>query len=114
MSHRAEARCRLLLWGDVNFQRRTSNSQGTFFEETQYNISMPFGPPDPALVRGARNAVGTCLSIRSGERVALIADQASAAVAASLEAALAEYQAHTDPVLIEAVTSRPMRSAPAE
>ena len=75
---------------------------------------MPFGPPDPALVRGARNAVGTCLSIKAGERVALIADQASGAVAASLEAALAEHQARTDAVLIEAVTGRPMRSAPRE
>ena len=54
-------------------------------------------------MRGARNAVGTCLSIQAGERVALIADQASAPVAASLEAALAEHQARTDAVLIEAV-----------
>ena len=75
---------------------------------------MVFGSPDPALVRGARNAVGTCLSIKAGERVALIADQASAPVAASLEEALAEHQARTDAVLIEAVTGRPMRSAPRE
>ena len=74
--------------------------------------SMTFGPPAPDLMRGARNAVGTCLGIKAGERVALIADQASAAVAASLEAALAEHQARTDAVLIEAVTGRPMRSAP--
>jgi leucyl aminopeptidase (aminopeptidase T) len=65
-------------------------------------------------MRGARNAVGTCLGIKAGERVALIADQASAAVAASLEAALAEHQAGTDAVLIEAVSGRPMRSAPPE
>jgi leucyl aminopeptidase (aminopeptidase T) len=75
---------------------------------------MSFGPPDPALVRGARNAVGTCLSIQAGERVALIADQASAPVAASLAAALAEQQAQTDAVLIESVTGRPMRAAPPE
>lgn len=62
-------------------------------------------------MRGARNAVGTCLSIQPGERVALIADQASAAVAASLEAALGEYQAKTDAVLIESVAERPMRVA---
>jgi leucyl aminopeptidase (aminopeptidase T) len=65
-------------------------------------------------MRGARNAVGTCLGVKAGERVALIADQASAAVAASLEAALGEQQALPDAVLIEAVTSRPMRSAPPE
>ena len=41
---------------------------------------------------GARNAVDTCLSIQAGERVALIADEASGAVAASLEAALAEHR----------------------
>jgi aminopeptidase len=63
-------------------------------------------------MRGARNAVGTCLGIKACERVALIADQASAGVAASLEAALAEYQAQIDAVLIEAVAERPMRSAP--
>ena len=63
-------------------------------------------------MRGARNAVGTCLGIQSGERVALIADRASGAVAASLEAALAEHQAQTDAVLIESVAERPMRSAP--
>ena len=75
---------------------------------------MTFGPPSSDLMRGARNAVGTCLSIKAGERVALIADQASGAVAASLEAALAEHQARTDAVLIEAVAGRPMRSAPRE
>ena len=56
---------------------------------------MVFGPPSPDLLPGARNAVGTCLAIRAGERVALIADQASAAVAASLEAALGEHEART-------------------
>jgi aminopeptidase len=73
---------------------------------------MVFGPADAALMPGARNAVGTCLGIRAGHRVALIADQASAAVAASLEAALQEQQAVTDAVLIEAVAARPMRTAP--
>jgi leucyl aminopeptidase (aminopeptidase T) len=62
---------------------------------------------------GARNAVGTCLAIQPGERVALIADQASGAVAASLEDALTQHEARTDAVLIESVSSRPMRSAPA-
>ena len=61
---------------------------------------------------GARNAVGTCLAIKPGERVALIADEASGAVAASLDAALAEHEARADCVLIESVVPRPMRTAP--
>ena len=78
-----------------------------------YNISMLFGPPSPDLMPGARNAVGTCLAIQSLERVALIADQASAPVAASLAAALDERGARTDEVLIESVSVRPMTAAPA-
>jgi aminopeptidase len=74
---------------------------------------MLFGADAPAdLMPGARNAVGTCLAIQPGERVALIADEASAAVAASLEHALAEQKARPDCVLIETVAERPMRSAP--
>ena len=57
---------------------------------------------------GARNAVDVCLAIRPGERVALIADEASRDVAASLEQALAARGAIADGVLVEAVASRPM------
>src|SRR5687767_14701408 len=78
-----------------------------------YNISMLFGPPSPDLMPGALNAVGICLAIQPGERVALIADEASGAVAASLEAALTQHEARTETVLIESVSSRPMLSAPA-
>ena len=74
---------------------------------------MTFGEPPSDLMPGARNAVGTCLAIQPGERVALIADRASGAVAASLEQALAEHQARADCIVIESVTERPMRSAPA-
>jgi leucyl aminopeptidase (aminopeptidase T) len=73
---------------------------------------MVFGPPQPDLMPGAQNAVSTCLAVEAGERVALIADQASAAVAASLEHALQERQAQTHCVLIESVSERPMRAAP--
>jgi leucyl aminopeptidase (aminopeptidase T) len=75
---------------------------------------MSFGPPQPDLMPGAENAVGTCLAIQPGERVALIADEASRTVAASLEAALEGRQARADCVLIEAVSPRPMPSAPTE
>ena len=53
-----------------------------------YNLQMVFGPPPPDLMPGALNAVDICLAIQPGERVALIADEASGAVAASLEPAL--------------------------
>ena len=48
---------------------------------------MKFGAPQPELMPGARNAVETCLGVRPGEHVALIADEASRAVAASRTAA---------------------------
>ena len=73
---------------------------------------MKFGPPQPDLMPGAQNAVRTCLAIRAGERVALIADEASVPVAASLEAALAEQGARADCISIEAVAGRPLRAAP--
>ena len=73
---------------------------------------MSFGSPEQDLMPGARNAVGTCLAIQPGERVALIADQPSAPVAASLAAALDECGARTGAVLIESVSARPMTSAP--
>jgi aminopeptidase len=73
----------------------------------------PFGTPAPDLAPGARNAVDVCLAIAAGERVALIADEASAAVAASLADALDAAGAAPDHVLIERVASRPMTHAPA-
>ena len=73
-----------------------------------------FGPFSPELTPGARNAVGVCLAIKPGERVALIADEASREVAASLGAALEEAGAVTNSVLIEHVASRPLATAPRE
>jgi aminopeptidase len=75
---------------------------------------MTFGRPAPDLMPGAHNAVETCLAIQKGERVALIADEASREVAASLEQALADAGADAHGLLIESVTSRPMSFAPAE
>jgi aminopeptidase len=71
-----------------------------------------FGTPAADLQPGARNAVEVCLAIQRGERVALIADRASSAVAASIAAVLDEVGAPCDPVLIEDVVSRPMTVAP--
>lgn len=75
---------------------------------------MIFGPVTDDLLPGAHNAVNTCLGIRRGERVALVADEASRQVAASLECALAEAGAEASCLLIESVAHRPMTSAPAE
>lgn len=75
---------------------------------------MYFGPASADLLPGARNAIETCLAVGPDERVALIADEASRAVAASLEHALDESNATADCLLIESVTVRPMRVAPRE
>ena len=73
---------------------------------------MVFGPPSAELEPGARNAVEVCLGIRPDERVALIADEASGEVAASLAAALDRVGAPWNGVLIEQVADRPLAGAP--
>jgi aminopeptidase len=73
-----------------------------------------FGSFQEELAAGAANAVDVCLSIKPGERVALIADEPSAEVAASLEQALEATGAVKDCVLIEDVASRPLTGAPPE
>jgi aminopeptidase len=73
---------------------------------------MFFGALQPELMPGAKNAVDTCLAVRPDERVALIADRASCAVAASLSEALSEIHARTTSLLLEDFGPRPMREAP--
>ncbi|HEV8345714.1 MAG TPA: aminopeptidase [Vicinamibacterales bacterium] len=73
---------------------------------------MLFGPPTAELEPGARNAVDVCLAITVKDRVALIADEPSRAVAASLAAALDRLGAAWEGVLIDAVATRPMTAAP--
>src|SRR5947209_9573308 len=74
---------------------------------------MNFGSATPELMPGAKNAVETCLSVRAGEHVALIADETSRPVAASLAAALENVHAAYTPLLLEEFGPRPMRVAPA-
>ncbi len=76
-------------------------------------VEMDFGAVEPELMPGARNAVETCLAVRPGENVALIADESSRAVAASLGRALAEQRARWSGLLLEDFGDRPLRSAPA-
>ena len=73
---------------------------------------MFFGPPQPELMPGAKNAVDTCLAVQPDERVALIADKPSATVAASISEALSQIHAHTTSLLLEDFGPRPMRGAP--
>lgn len=74
---------------------------------------MYFGLPEPELMPGARNAVETCLSVRPGEHVALIADEASRSVAASIAAAIEDRHAKYTGLLLEDFGPRPMTEAPA-
>lgn len=73
-----------------------------------------FGTFSPELTEGARNAVEVCLAIKRGEHVALIADEPSREVAASIAAALDSAGAQTTNVLIEEIASRPLTAAPKE
>src|SRR5262249_1560481 len=71
-----------------------------------------FGTASAELAPGARNAIEVCLAIQPHERVALIADQASGDVAASLAAALDEVGAPWQGVGIEQGAGRPLTAAP--
>jgi aminopeptidase len=73
---------------------------------------MNFGTPRAELMPGAHNAVETCLSVRPGEHVALIADEASRAVAAGIAVALDDRGAVYTGLLLEDFSSRPMTAAP--
>jgi aminopeptidase len=63
---------------------------------------------------GAKNAIETCLSVKPGEHVALIADNACRAVAASLAAALDDRGAACTALLLENLGPRPMSATPPE
>jgi leucyl aminopeptidase (aminopeptidase T) len=73
---------------------------------------MTFGPVQPELMPGAKNAVETCLAVRADDHVALIADEASRTVAASLEEALRQNGTACVSLLLEDFGPRPMQGAP--
>jgi len=73
---------------------------------------MRFGRAQAELMPGAKNAVETCLAVQAGERVALIADEVSKPVAASIAEALKEQRAELTGFLLEDFGPRPMREAP--
>ncbi len=72
-----------------------------------------FGNVDETLLPGATNAIDVCLAVQPGERVALIADEASGDVAASLAAALEARGAAWLGCQVEQCAPRPLRQAPA-
>src|SRR5260370_18476011 len=74
---------------------------------------MSFPPASPDLLPGAKHAVKPCLAMNPGERVALIADLPSRAVAASLAAAVENVHALCTSLLLEDFGPRPIKAAPA-
>jgi aminopeptidase len=64
------------------------------------------------LMPGATNAVETCLAVHANEHVALISDEASKEVAASIASALTTSHAHFTSMRLEDFGSRPMAHAP--
>jgi aminopeptidase len=75
-------------------------------------VGMSFGVAPKELMPGAKNAVDVCLGVRAGEGVALIADEISRSVAASLELAIGERGGKSSGLLLEDFGSRPMSAAP--
>lgn len=61
---------------------------------------------------GAKNAVDVCLGVQPGEKVALIADEVSRSVAASLEKAMQDSGGVPTGLLLEDFGPRPMKGAP--
>jgi aminopeptidase len=93
---------------ELLFQYEAPNAKTVQFGKI---LSMNFGSPQPDLMPGANNAVETCLNVKPHEHVALIADEASRAVAASLAAALAGRGAAYTGLLLEDF-GRPLKAAP--
>src|SRR5262249_153459 len=79
---------------------------------SSWNNTQMFGAGSSDLAPGAKNAVEVCLGITASDRVALIADEASASVAANLADALDAVGARWDGVLIENEATRPITRAP--
>lgn len=69
-------------------------------------------PPD--FTPGARNAVTTCLRIQPGEKVTLITDQATLAIAASLAHELQSLGCQWNSFVLEDLAPRPLTGMPAE
>ncbi len=69
---------------------------------------------DPELTVGARNAVHVCLKVQPEEKVTLITDRESLAIAASLALEIENAGALYRPWVLEDVAPRPLGDMPAE
>ncbi|HUI84557.1 MAG TPA: aminopeptidase [Candidatus Binatia bacterium] len=69
---------------------------------------------DPELSPGAYNAVNTCLRIQPGDKVTLIADNASREIAASIEHELLQLGSPFRAFVLEDLAPRPLTCFPAE
>jgi leucyl aminopeptidase (aminopeptidase T) len=67
---------------------------------------------EPELVEGARNAVRVCLRVQPEEKVTLIADEASIAIAAALASELEKASARYRTWILEEVAPRPLEAMP--
>jgi leucyl aminopeptidase (aminopeptidase T) len=67
---------------------------------------------DPALARGAANAIHVCLKLLANERMTLITDQASAEIAAALVDEIEKTGAAYNVFVLEAYGARPHRDMP--
>ncbi len=67
---------------------------------------------EPELVEGARNAISVCLRVQPQEKVTLITDQASSAIAAALASELRSAGARYHAWTLEEVAPRPLAAMP--
>lgn len=69
-------------------------------------------PVDPELVAGAHNAINTCLALKQNERITLISDQASLAIAAALLNEIKKVGSKYSVFILEDVAARPLKAMP--
>jgi len=69
---------------------------------------------NPELSEGARNAVTVCLRVKPNEKVAIITDEASKQIAASIAREIESVGAQYQGWILEEHASRPLRSMPRE
>src|SRR6266705_1003339 len=69
-------------------------------------------PIDPELIPGARNAIDVCLRLSPKERITIITDEATAEIAAALQAEVEEVGSEHSVFLLEHHARRPLQYMP--
>jgi len=67
---------------------------------------------DPELVPGARNAIDVCLQLKQGERVTIITDEATRAIAAALQSEVERVGSEYNLFVLEHHARRPLKYMP--